>query len=182
MRDLIVTENFTLDGVIEAEDWFDPAGSKDDVSDVETALRKQREAADALLLGRVTFEQMRGYWPLQTDDTTGITDYLNGVSKYVVSSTLQDPEWERTTVLRSVDDIRALKSERGGDIVTTGSINLVHELIAAGLVDEYRLFTYPVVLGRGRRLFADAIEVPPLCLEESQSFRSGIVLLRYRTA
>jgi dihydrofolate reductase len=182
MRDLIVTENFTLDGVIEAEDWFDPAGSKDDVSDVETALRKQREAADALLLGRVTFEQMRGYWPLQTDDTTGITDYLNGVSKYVVSSTLQDPEWERTTVLRSVDDIRALKSETGGDIVTTGSIRLVHELIAAGLVDEYRLFTYPVVLGRGRRLFADAIEVPPLCLEESQSFRSGIVLLRYRTA
>jgi dihydrofolate reductase len=182
MRDLIVTENFTLDGVIEAEDWFDPAGSKDDVSDVETALRKQREAADALLLGRVTFEQMRGYWPLQTDDTTGITDYLNGVSKYVVSSTLQDPEWERTTVLRSVDDIRALKSETGGDIVTTGSIRLVHELIAAGLVDEYRLFNYPVVLGRGRRLFADAIEVPPLCLEESQSFRSGIVLLRYRTA
>lgn len=56
----------------------------------------------ALLLGRVTFEQMRGYWPLQTDDTTGITDYLNGVSKYMVSSTLQDPAWERTAVLRSV--------------------------------------------------------------------------------
>jgi dihydrofolate reductase len=71
MRDLIVTENITLDGVIEAtEGWFDPAG-EDDVSDVETALRKQREAADALLLGRLTFEQMRGYWPLQTDDTTG---------------------------------------------------------------------------------------------------------------
>jgi dihydrofolate reductase len=128
-----------------------------------------------LLLGRVTFEQMRGYWPLQTDDTTGITDYLNGVSKYVVSSTLQDPEWDRTAVLRSVDDIRALKSETGGDIVTTGSIRLVRELIAAGLVDEYRLFTYPVVLGRGQRLFADATEVPRLCLVESQPFRSGIV-------
>ena len=71
-------------------------------SGVETALRQQRKAADALLLGRVTFEQMRGYWPLQTDDTTGITDYLNGVSKYMVSSTLQDPAWERTAVLRSV--------------------------------------------------------------------------------
>jgi dihydrofolate reductase len=142
MRDLIVTQNITLDGVIEAtEGWFDPAGGEDDVSDVETALRKQREAADALLLGRVTFEQMRGYWPLQTDDPTGITDYLNGVSKYVVSSALQDPEWERTAVLRSVDDIRALKSDTGGDIVTTGSIRLVGELIAAGLVDEYRLFT-----------------------------------------
>jgi dihydrofolate reductase len=182
MRDLIVTENITLDGVIEAtERWFDAAGGEDDVSDVETALRNQREAADALLLGRVTFEQMRGYWPLQTDDTTGITDYLTGVSKYVVSSTLQDPEWERTAVLRSVDDMRALKSEPGADIVTTGSIRLVRALIAAGLVDEYRLFTYPVVLGRGQRLFADATEVPPLRLVENQSFRSGIVLLRYRT-
>jgi dihydrofolate reductase len=124
MRDLIVTENITLDGVIDAtEGWFHPAGGEDDVSDVETALRKQREAADALLLGRVAFEQMRGYWPLQTDDTTGITDYLNDVSKYVLSTRLQDPEWQRTVVLRSVDDIRALKSETGRDIVTTGSMH-----------------------------------------------------------
>ena len=183
MRDLIVTASITLDGVIEAtERWFDPAGGDDDVADVETALRTQREAADALLLGRVTFEQMRGYWPLQTDDTTGIPDYLNGVSKYVLSSTLQGPEWERTAVLRSVDDIRVLKSEPGGDIVTTGSIRLVRELFAAGLVDEYRLFTYPVVLGRGQRLFADATGVARLGLVQSRPFRSGIVLLRYRTA
>jgi hypothetical protein len=114
MRDLIVTQNITLDGVIEAtEGWFDPAGGEDDVSDVETALRKQREAADALLLGRVTFEQMRGYWPLQTDDPTGITAYFNGVSKYVVSSALQDPEWERTVVLRSVDDIGSAEVRDG---------------------------------------------------------------------
>ena len=107
MRDLIVSENITLDGVIDAtEGWFAPAGGEDDVSDVETALLRQRDAADALLLRRVTFEEMRGYWPLQTDDTTGITDYLNGVSKYVLSSTLHDPEWERTVVLRSVDDIK----------------------------------------------------------------------------
>lgn len=183
MRDLIVTENITIDGVIEAtEGWFTAARGEDDMSDFETALRKQREAADALLLGRVTFEQMRGYWPSQTDDTTGITDYLNDVSKHVVSSTLQDPGWDRTSVLRSVDEIPALKSETGGDIVTTGSIRLVRELIAAGLVDEYRLFTYPVVLGRGHRLFADATEVPRLRLVENQAFRSGVVLQRYRTA
>lgn len=183
MRDLIVTENITLDGVIEAtEGWFAAAGGEEDMSDVETALAKQRDAADALLLGRVTFEQMRGYWPLQTDDTTGISDYLNDVCKHVVSSTLQDPEWERTAVLRSVDEIRALKSERGGDIVTTGSIRLVRQLIAAGLIDEYRLFTYPVVLGHGQRLFAHATEVPRLRLAGCQPFRSGIVLLRYRTA
>ena len=126
---------------------------------------------------------MRGYWPLQTDDTTGIADYLNNVSKYVVSSTLQDPEWERTAVLRGrlVDEIRALKSNPGRDIVTTGSITVVRELIAAGLVDEYRLFVYPVVLGRGERLFADATEVPSLRLVEARPFRSGVVLLRYRT-
>jgi len=104
------------------------------------------------------------------------------LSKYALSNTLHDPEWERTVVLRSVDDIRALKSETGGDIVTTGSIRLVRELIAAGLVDEYRLFTHPVVLGRGRRLFADATEVPRLRVVESQPSRSGIALLRYRTA
>lgn len=187
MRELIVTQNVTLDGVVDAaEGWFQPAGddAEEDQTDVETALRQQREAADALLLGRVTFEQMRGYWPLQTADPTGITDYLNSVAKYVVSSTTQDPEWERTTVLRGelVDEIQALKSEPGKDIVTTGSITLVCDLIAAALVDEYRLFVYPVVLGRGRRLFADATDVPRLRLVETRPFRSGIVLLRYRTA
>jgi hypothetical protein len=92
------------------------------------AIREQREAADALLLGRVTFEQMRGYWRLQTDDRTGIADYLNRVSKYVVSRTLQDPQWEHTTVLHGalVDGVQALKSEPGNDIVTTGSIAVVH--------------------------------------------------------
>jgi dihydrofolate reductase len=187
MRDLIVTENITLDGVIEAtEGWFEPAGADSDVdqSDVEAALREQREAADAFLVGRVTFEQMRGYWPQQTDDTTGITEYLNNVSKYVVSSTLHDPRWEHTTALRGAlkDEIVALKSKQGTDVVTTGSITLVHGLISAGLVDEYRLFVYPVVIGHGRRLFADASGIPKLRLVEARPFRSGIVLLRYRTA
>ena len=95
------TDPFNPDRVPPMVETVDPAGGEDDVSDVETALRKQRLAADALLLGRVTFEQMRGYWPLQTDDTTGITGYLNGVSKYVLSNTLHDPEWERTAVLRT---------------------------------------------------------------------------------
>lgn len=184
MRDLVVTENITLDGVIEAtEGWFAPAGgdSESDQSDIEAVLGEQMEAADAFLVGRVTFEQMRGYWPKQTDDTTGITDYLNAVSKYVVSSTLADPEWEHTTVLRGPvwDEIRALKSKPGKDIVTTGSITLVHGLIASGLVDEYRLFLYPVVLGHGRRLFTDA-RLQELQLVETQPFRSEIVLLRYR--
>jgi dihydrofolate reductase len=184
MRDLVVTENITLDGVIDASaGWFSVADEPGvDQSDLVAALRAQSEAADAVLFGRVTFEEMRGYWPQQTDDTTGVTDYLNRVAKYVVSTTLDDPRWQHTTVLRGPfqDEIRALKSKPGKDIVTTGSITLVHALIAAGLVDEYRLFVYPVVLGRGARLFADGTEVPRLRLLETRPFRSGVVLLRYR--
>lgn len=184
MRELIVTENITIDGVIDASDgWFGPAGDDDvDQSDIVGAIRESREAADALLLGRVTFEEMRGYWPLQTDDETGITDYLNKVSKYVISNKLDDPEWEHTTVLRGplVDEVQALKSKSGRDIVTTGSMSVVRDLISTGLVDEYRLFVYPVVVGRGQRLFADATEVPKLRLVDAQPFRSGIVLTRYR--
>jgi len=185
MRDLIVTENITLDGVIDASaGWFSVTDDDAvDQSDLVAALREQSEAADAVVFGRVTFEEMRSYWPEQTDDATGVTDYLNRVAKYVVSSTMGDPGWEHTTVLRGPgfeDEIRALKAQPGRDIVTTGSITLVHALIAAGLVDEYRLFMYPVVVGRGARLFADGTEVPRLRLVETRPFRAGMVLLRYR--
>lgn len=185
MRDLVITENITLDGVIDAaEGWFSVADDENaDQSDLVTTLREHTAAADALVVGRVTFEELRGYWPKQTDDTTGVSEYLNSVSKYVVSSTMRDPEWEHSTVLKGslTEEIQSLKSKPGKDIVTTGSITLVRSLIAAGLVDEYRLFVYPVVLGHGRRLFAEANEVPKLRLVETRPFRSGIVLLRYRT-
>jgi dihydrofolate reductase len=183
MRDLIVTQNVTLDGVIDAtEGWFDVGDA--DQTDLVAAIREQSAAADAVLFGRVTFEAMRGFWPHQTDDQTGVTDYLNSVHKYVVSGTLDDPAWERTTVLRGPlrDEIEALKSQAGKDIVATGSMTLVRDLIAEGLVDEYRLFVYPVVLGRGRRLFEDEGAATRLRLVETRPFASGIVLLRYRTA
>jgi dihydrofolate reductase len=184
MRNLVITENITLDGVIDAAgDWFSPTGREDvDQSDLVAAIAEHRAAADAFLVGRLTFEQMRGYWPQQTDDETGISEYLNQVPKYVVSRTLDDPGWEPTTVLRGQldDEIRALKAAPGRDIVVTGSLTLVPALVAAGVVDEYRLFVYPVVLGRGRRLFDAATGVPPLRLAEARPFRSGVVLLRYR--
>jgi dihydrofolate reductase len=107
---------------------------------------------------------LRGYWPQQADDKTGITDYLNDVDKYVVSSTMTDTAWQNSTVLSGdpVENVRALKERTGNDIVLTGSITLTQALIAAGLVDEYRLFVYPVVQGRGRRLFPDGYEIPRL--------------------
>ena len=96
------------------------------------------------------------------DDPTGVTEYLNRVAKYVVSSTMSDPQWENSTVLAGdpVEQTTALKSQPGKDIVLTGSISLAHALIAAGVVDEYRLFVYPTVQGRGRRLFPDGTAIP----------------------
>ena len=149
MRDLIVTENITVDGVIDAsEDWFSPAGRDDvDQSDQIAAIAEQREAADAFLTGRVTFEAMRSYWPKQVDDRTGITDELNRIQKYVVSATLADPGWQNSTVLSGDwrSRVAALREQPGKEIGVTGSIRLCHALIEAGLVDEYRLFVYPVV-------------------------------------
>lgn len=185
MGKIIVTENMTLDGVIEATgDWFSPAGDEADVdnSDIEATVREHMEPQGALLLGRKTFESFRGYWPAQTDDTTGITAHLNKVRKYVISGTLEDPKWENSTVLRGnmTEEVRALKDRESGEIGVTGSITLVHDLIAAGFVDEYRLFVYPVVLGHGRRLFEDAPGVPKLNLVEAKPFRSGVVLMSYQ--
>ena len=181
---LVITENITLDGVVEATDgWFAPAGDEVDVdnSDIEGVLHEHMAQQDGLLLGRVTFEEMRGYWPLQTNDTTGITDHLNRVHKYVVTRTLVEPGWDNTTVLSGPlrEQVTSLKDMPGGDLLLTGSIAVAHELIDAGLVDEYRLFVYPVVIGRGRRLFADNVDLGQLRLAEVTPFRSGVVLMTY---
>jgi dihydrofolate reductase len=183
LRTLAITQNITVDGSIEMlGDWFDPQGKEGrDTSDLLDELHRQDRKADGLLVGRRTFEDFRGYWPQQSDDPTGISDYLNRVQKYVVSSTTGDPQWENSTVLSNdpVEEVRALKAEPGQDIVVTGSITLCHTLIEAGLVDEYRLFVYPVVQGRGRRLFPDGFECPELRLLEAKTFRSGITYSRY---
>lgn len=183
MRTLAITQNITVDGSIEMlGDWFDPQGQADvDNSDLLEELHRQDSSADGFLVGRKTFEDLRGYWPNQTDDATGITDYLNRVQKFVVSSTMTDPHWQNSTVLSGdpVQEVRALKEQPGQDIVVTGSITLCHTLIRAGLVDEYRLFVYPVVQGRGRRLFPDGYEVQTLCLLDAKAFRSGITFSRY---
>ncbi len=186
MRTLVITQNITLDGSIEMlGDWFDPQeGAEQDASDHLAEVRRQDETADALLLGRRTFEDFRSYWPKQTEDPTGITAYLNQVQKYVVSSTLTDPGWEPTTVLAGdpVAAVRELKERPGQDIVVTGSISLCHALVGAGLVDEYRLFTHPVVQGRGRRLFPDGYEVPRLRRLDAKTFGNGVTYVAYAPA
>lgn len=184
MRTLAVTQNITLDGSIEMLDpWFDAQG-QGDMADLLAEQRRQRETVDTLLCGRHTFTTLRGYWRDLANDTTGISDYLNRVDKRVVSSTLTDPDWDRTTVLTGdpAEHIQALREQPGRDIVLTGSITLTHTLITAGLVDQYRLFVYPVVQGRGRRLFPDGYETSQLRLLSSVSFHGGIALLTYTCA
>jgi dihydrofolate reductase len=165
MRDLVVTENITLDGVVDAsEGWFAPSDADADGTADELAVQREHMAdADAVLLGRV--------------------NYQNRTTKYVVSSSLEAPTWQNTVILRGppADEAAALKQRPGKAIVATGSVRLVRELMWAGLVDEYRLFVHPVVLGRGRRLFEEATAMPALRLAQALPFRSGVVLMRYRT-
>jgi dihydrofolate reductase len=179
VRTLAITQNVTADGAVEMlGDWFDPTAEDRQVTE---AMNRFTERGDALLLGRRTFEDFRGFWPKQTDDHTGITDELNRVQKYVVSSTMTDPQWQNSTILTGdwLARVAELKEQPGGDIGVTGSIRVCHALIAAGLVDEYRLFVYPVVQGRGRRLFPEGFEADRLRVVDVAGFDSGVTLLHY---
>ena len=178
MRTLAITQNMSADGSIEfLGDWFDPTAHAEDLN---AEVLRQSEAEDILLLGRQTFEDFRSFWPQQTDDGTGIADHLDRVHKAVVSTTLTDPDWDNSSVLGEDwrDRVRRLKEEDGGDIVVTGSLTLCPAVIEAGLVDEYRLFVFPAVQGRGRRLFPDGYETS-LALKDSRTFGNGVVLLVY---
>ena len=133
MRTLAITQNITVDGSIEMlGNWFDPRSQGGvDNSDLLEELHREDREADGLLVGRRTFEDLRGYWPEQSDDTTGITAYLNQVQKYVVSSTMTQPDWRNSTVLTGdpIEKVRALKEKPSQDIVVTGSITCAQSLL-----------------------------------------------------
>lgn len=182
-RKLVITQNITLDGRIQMlDDWFDDQGGVDD-AEYMAEQRRQDDAADALLVGRQTFTDFRGYWRDLENDATGISDYLNGVQKYVVTSTLADDDldWQHSTALRGdvVEEVGALKAADGLDICCTGSLTLLPTLIEAGLVDEYRLWVFPVVQGRGSRLFPEGYRTSDLTLLEARSFACGLGLVTY---
>ncbi|MFC7401606.1 dihydrofolate reductase family protein [Citricoccus sp. GCM10030269] len=177
---IVITQNMTVDGRIEMlDDWFDPAAQDEDLA---AEMMRQTEQEDVLLLGRQTFEAFRGYWPAHVDDdTTGVAESLNRADKRVVSSTLTDPQWENTTIISDdpLEAVRELRREPGQDVVVTGSIQLSHALITAGLVDLYRMFVYPHWQGRGRSLFPDDHHGTPLRRVESQAFAGGITYAAY---
>ena len=177
MSKIVVTEFVSLDGVIEEPRWtfeFDRAAEGD------TFKYDELFEAEALLLGRVTYEGFAAAWPNMGQDEFG--QRMNNIEKYVVSSTLADEEatWGKTTVLRGdvVAEVTRLKNQPGGNLLVEGSAQLVQTLVAHDLVDEYRLMIFPIVLGAGKRMFLSSVPQPStLAVTNSQTVGSGVVLL-----
>ncbi len=187
MGRIVVTEFISLDGVIEApgggEDYeyggwtFEIArGEEGDRFKLDEAL-----SSEALLLGRKTYEGFAAAWPSREGE---FADKFNAMPKYVVSSTLEEPEWNNSTVLRGdvAAEVAKLKQEQKGDIVVHGSARLAQALLEHDLVDELRLMVFPVVLGKGKRLFGETSDKKPLRLVESKVVGDGVTILVYRPA
>jgi dihydrofolate reductase len=138
-------------------------------------------SAEALLLGRVTYEGFAEAWPSREGE---FADKFNTMPKYVVSSTLEEPEWNNSTVLKGdvADEVGKLKQEQEGDIVVHGSPRLVQTLVELDLVDELRLMVFPVVLGTGKRLFGETSDKKPLQLVDSKVVGDGVAILTYEPA
>jgi dihydrofolate reductase len=185
MGRIVVTEFVSLDGVVE-----DPGGSEDftyggwsfefdrGAEGNEFKLDETR-ASQALLLGRVTYQGFAEAWPSREGE---FADKFNSMPKYVVSSTLEAPEWTNSTVLEGdlVQQVSKLRQGPDGDVVVHGSAQLVQTLIEHDLVDELRLMVFPVVLGTGKRLFGDPGEKKTLQLVDSKVVGDGVVILTYR--
>jgi dihydrofolate reductase len=185
MARIVASEFMSLDGVIE-----DPGGSEDfkyggwsfEISSGDDGMQfkvDETMGSDAMLLGRTTYEGFAEAWPGRDGD---FADRFNAMPKYVVSSTLRDPEWTNTTVVGG--DLRAavarVNEEHDGDVVVHGSAQLVRGLIAGDLLDELRLMVYPVVLGAGKRLFGATDDKKPLRLAESRVVGDGVTILVYQ--
>lgn len=142
------------------------------------------EAADGFLLGRRTYEIFAAHWPRVTDEADPVASRLNSLPKYVASTTLDSADWQNSTLLRGqvTDEVAELRARPGRELQIHGSGRLAQSLMAAGLIDEYRLLTYPVVLGEGRRLFADGAVPMALTLTDSKVTGSGVAIHTYRPA
>ena len=187
MGRIVVTEFVSLDGVME-----DPGGAESfrhggwtfqiDRGDEGNKFKLDEAlSAEALLLGRVTYEGFAEAWPTREGE---FADKFNTMPKYVVSSTLEKPEWNNSTVLRGdvAEEVAKLKGEKEGDIVVHGSGRLVQTLVENDLVDELRLMVFPVVLGTGKRLFGETSDKKPLRLVDSKVVGDGVAILIYEPA
>jgi dihydrofolate reductase len=185
MGRIVVTEFISLDGVIE-----DPGGSENfrhggwtfEISRGDEGDQFKLDetlASEALLLGRRTYEGFAAAWPSRE----GVfAEKFNAMPKHVVSSTLEAPEWQNSTVVRGDvgDEVAKLRDRYDGDLVVHGSAQLVQTLVELDLVDELRLMVFPVVLGSGKRLFGETSDKKPLELAESRTVGDGVLILIYR--
>ncbi len=179
MRKLAATELVSMDGVAESPDEWAFSYTDDEMAAEDAA---GMAASDALLLGRVTYEEFASFWPSRPAGDP-MVDYINSVRKHVVSTTLEEPlGWDNSTVIGGdfVEGISALKNQPGEDITVTGSLTLVRSLMREGLLDELRCVVCPVIRGSGRRLFEDEADRRTLELVDSKTFDTGVVTLTYR--
>jgi dihydrofolate reductase len=178
MSKIVVAEFLSLDGVMEEPRWTFPYWND------EIAKFKHAElfASDAILLGRKTYEGFAQAWPSR-EGTDDYADRMNGLPKYVVSTTLEKVEWKNSSLIKGniAQEASKLKQQPGQNLLIFGSGQLVSYLMAHNLVDEYRLLVYPLVLGKGQRLFPEGSDAK-LKLAESQTFSSGVVALIYQPA
>lgn len=180
MRKVIATEYLTLDGIFEEPGHWSFQFWSD-----EAAKFKFDElfSSDALLLGRATYEGFAKAWPSMQDEQ-GFADRMNGLPKFVVSTTLDNAEWNNSTIIMGdvAEEVARLKAQPGQDILLAGSGQLVRTLMEHDLIDEYRFMVHPVVLGSGKRLFPDGIVKLVLRLADTKAFSSGVVVLTYAPA
>ncbi len=187
MGKIVISENVSLDGVIQdptGEEgfrlggWFGQIGDKDREAWAQVEL-DEALGAEALLLGRRSYEWFAARWASRSGEWA---DRLNSLPKYVVSSTLEDPDWNNSTVLKGdvVHEVSKLKQRVNGDIVVYASGQLVHTLIEHDLVDELRLMIYPFVLGAGERLFGETSDRKPMRLADTRTVGDGLAFLTYQ--
>src|SRR5438309_4172669 len=184
MGKIIVSENVSLDGVVQDPSgdegfsrggWVGLIAAREDVAKIAL---DEALGAEAFLLGRRSYEWLAARWPSRSGD---LADRMNSLPKYVVSSTLEDPDWNNSTVLKGdpVDEVSKLKQELNGEIVVAGSFQLLRTLIEHDLVDELRLKIFPVVLGAGERLFSETTDKKHMRRVDSRTLGEGIAYLTY---
>jgi dihydrofolate reductase len=182
MRKVVAAAFLSLDGVMESPDkWHFPYFNEE----MGQAVGEGFAAADAMLMGRVNYEEWAAFWPGQDPEENPMAAQMNAMKKYVVSTTLEEPlGWQNSTLIGEnvAEQIANLKQGEGGDIVISGSGGLVRSLLHLGLLDELKLMVHPIVVGSGKRLFEEGEEQKRLELVDSKTFETGVVYLTYRPA
>jgi dihydrofolate reductase len=174
MRKVVVSTYATLDGVFENPAWSAPYWS----DEAQEFARKQLWASDALLLGRTTYEEFAASWPTDAwiEREGEFAERMNSYPKYVASTSLEEPlEWSNSSLLKG-------ETASGQDLLMYSSVELMHTLMQHGLIDEYRIWVHPVILGSGRRLFKDGVNKAQLKLVETTTLPNGVVVLDYQPA